>query len=265
MTEITCSFTYQSGRRCQNKCIITHNDEYSCHIKGHCSDSSKYEEYVIRLEQQFIESTLAIEPTQIINNKKDGACFFRAISKFMYDNNDIFNIDVDEYDEDLQARAIQMELTDYIFENRDLVIKQCCQTLEDIVLETHGNNIATLEEYYNLYCVFAGDNDYVMIEQTTKSGIVKKVKESIPDRWGSTAEQIAFSLKYGIKVNVYLLQKFDKKLIKVREVSKRAKNIRIRLYQSINPEIEDIVANDIELNIILEKQTGMSHYLYISQ
>ena len=264
MNESTCDFTYQNGRRCHNSSIMVHDDVHSCHIMGHCSEPSRYEEYVARMKQQFIESTLSIDACQIINNKKDGACFYRAVSKLMYDNHEIFDIDVDEYDEDMQSRVIQYELNDFIYENRTLIIKQCFQSLEDIVLETHSDNISTLEEYHELYGIFAGDNDYVITEKVLESGKVKKIKDSIPDRWGSTAEQIAFSLKYGIRTNVYLLQKFDTKTLKVKNVSKRAKDIRIRLYQSIDPEIEGIHANECELNIILEQNCGMGHYLYIS-
>ena len=264
MEKSMCDFTYQNGRRCHNQSIIEHNGVHSCHIKGHCRSSSRYEEYSTRIEQKFIQSTLSIDASQIINNKKDGACFYRAVSKLMYDNHEIFNIDVDEYDEEMQSRTIQYEINDFIYENRSLIIQQCFQTLEDIVLETHCENISSLEEYHVLYDTFAGENDYVIKEKVLENGKVKKVKESIPDRWGSTVEQIAFSLKYGIKTNVYLLQKFDKKSLKVKNVSKRAKDIRIRLYQTIDPEIEGISANDCELNIILEQNCGMGHYLYIS-
>ena len=71
-------------------------------------------------------------------------------------------------------------------------------------------------------------------------------------------------MKYGIKINVYLLQKFDKKSFKPKNVSKRAKDIRIKLYQTIDPELEGVKANDCELNIILEQNNDMGHYLYIS-
>lgn len=261
---ITCSFIFKNGKRCNNKAIFTYNGISTCHIKGHCCNSSKFEEYTNRLYQEFKDSTLSIDTEQIINNKKDGACFYRAISKYMFNNFDKFNIDVDEYDEDINAFNIQKDLNNFILENRNMLIRQCSQTLEDIVLSTHCDNISTLEEYYELYNIFAGDNDYVLKEVKSKTGRIKKVKESIPDRWGSTAEQIAFSMKYGIKVNVYLLQKFDNRTLKVKEVTKRSKgDIRIRLYQSIDPSLEDIDSNGDELNIILEKQSSMPHYLYI--
>ena len=260
----TCSYTYQNGRRCQNNAILKYNDVYSCHIKSHCQCFSTYEENAKKLEKDFMESTYAISPVQIINNKKDGACYYRAISKFMYDNPDYFNLDVDNYDEDLNAEQIQKDLNEYISLNTDLAVRQCYQSLGDIVLDTHRDNISSLDEYFDLYSIFAGDNDFIVEEITDKNGKKKKKKKNISDRWGSTAEQIAFSLKYGIKVNVYLLQKFDKKLLKVKEVSKRSKDIRISLYQTIDPEEEGFEKKDIELNLILEKQSGMAHYLYIS-
>ena len=259
-----CDFTYKNGRRCLNPSIIEHNGSHSCHIKGHCASSIVYDEYLTRMEQQFIDSTLSIDASQIINNKKDGACFYRAISKFMLHNYELFNIDVDTYDEDVHSRDIQYELNDFIYENRLLVIQQCFQSIEEIVLETHSGNIFSIEEYHTLYKIFAGDNDYLIKEHLLDNGKIKKVREDIPDRWGSTAEQIAFSLKYGIKINVYLLQKFDKKSFKPKNVSKRAKDIRIKLYQTIDPELEGVKANDCELNIILEQNNDMGHYLYIS-
>ena len=92
----------------------------------------------------------------------------------------------------------------------------------------------------------------------------RKKKVEIPDRWGSSVEQVAISMLYGMTINVHLLQKFDKRMCRVIEVTKRAKNIRTKLYQVINPDIEDIECKVPELNIILEKQNITPHYQYIS-
>ena len=176
MDKYTCSYIYQNGRRCQNRAIFKYNDVYSCHIKGHCQCSLIYEQNAKKIEEDFIISTYPISPIQIINNKKDGACYYRAISKFMYDNPDFFNIDVDNYDEDLNAEKIQKDLNEYISLNKHLAIRQCYQSLGDIVLDTHRDNISSLEEYYDLYSIFAGDNDFIVEEITDKNGRKKKKK-----------------------------------------------------------------------------------------
>jgi hypothetical protein len=264
MTDTICSFTSPSGTECNKDAVYTHNDIHMCNSKSHWPTSELYDKYQDRARNIFNESTLAVDAIQIKKITKDGACFYRTIAKFLYDNSDEYNVDVFDYDETALSAKVQHELNEFIYSHRGLFIKQCAQKLEDIVIQTHIDNISSLEEYHELYDIFAGDDDYTIVDKVNKNGRKIKVRKSIPDRWGSTAEQIAFAILYKTKVNVFLLQKFDKRSLTVKEVTKRAKDIRLKLYQSINPEMEGVECNDCELNIILEKQTGMSHYLYIS-
>ena len=112
--------------------------------------------------------------------------------------------------------------------------------------------------------IFAGDCDNITNEVMGKDGKITEEKINIEDRWGSTAEQIAASLRFCLPINVYGLQKLDKRSLNVKDVTKRAKNSRLKLFQSIDPEIEGFESNDISLDIIIERNLTFPHYLYMS-
>ena len=260
-----CTYTSPSGKLCGKPAINTDVDgSCQCHIKSHWPDVNKYTEFVQRRESEFNSSTTSISEEQIETVTKDGACFYRTVAKHIIHNPEAFDMDVENLTERDIAEKVQSNITSFIEENKDKQILQFgSQTFEDAILETH-DEICSFEHYIDLYKIFAGDNDYIYEETIDKNGKKRKKKVEIPDRWGSSVEQVAISMLYGMTINVHLLQKFDKRMCRVIEVTKRAKNIRTKLYQVINPEIEDMECKVPELNIILEKQNITPHYQYIS-
>ena len=273
---LQCKYKLKNNKVCCNKAISVNGITYDrCHIKSHWTDISQFNAIKERLKENFISSTLDIDAINIINTRGDGACLYRTMAKYFLDNKDLLKkynfIDVnvlDHEDTDQEryvASKIQDELNNYIYDNKSKFINQCGELLEDIVMNTHNNTISCIEEYHELYKIFAGDNDYYYETKILDNGKKKKDKIEISDRWGSTAEQIAFSLCFGIEINVYIIQKFDERKVKIIEVTKRAKNIRLKLYQKIDPEIEGTSSiNKKPLNIIIEKHLTSPHYMYIN-
>lgn len=261
----TCSYTTASGRQCENEAVGTDSNGLPvCHCKGHWYNKYEYETFIIRSENNFKNETTPIDPDSIINTRGDGACFYRVCAKYIQHHLELFpDISPDIIQcEDKLAAFIQRRIVEFIEINHDSTITQLgCQTFRDAVPLTH-EDISSFEEYCTIYQKFAGEPDYI-IDETIVNGRKKRCKIPIPDRWGSSVEQVAFSMIYGVKINVYLLQKFDKRGCKVVEVTKRAKDIRLKLFQQLNPEIEGLECDIPPLNIILEKQATMPHYLYI--
>ena len=262
----TCSFTTVSGRECFNKAVSTDSNGLPvCHCKGHWSNKYEYDSFISRSENNFNNETIPINPDNIINTQGDGACFYRVCAKYIQHHSELFpDISSDIIQcEDKLAAFIQQRIVKFIEINHDSNINQLgCQTFYDAIPQIH-EDISSFEEYCTIYQKFAGDPDYI-IDETIVNGKKKKCKIPIPDRWGSTVEQIAFSMIYDIKINVYLLQKFDKRRCKVIEVTKKATNIRIKMFQQLNPEIEGLECNKPPLNIILQKQSVKPHYIYIN-
>jgi hypothetical protein len=143
---------------------------------------------------------------------KDGACLYRCMAKYLYDNcNKIGNnplgvIDQTEYTfeyETILARKIQELLVEWVLNNRekydmDMLIEVC--------------HSMTIETYREIYKIFAGDNDYIY-EETDKryktgkrKGEIIYNKVYIPTRWGGYPEQIAFSELFGVCINIYTLR-----------------------------------------------------------
>ena len=272
-----CTYITSSGKKCTRPCIIVNGIKCkNCHIKSHWVNKDEFNTLVNRLNILFINETIPVDPTSIINTRGDGACLYRVFANYFLNHVDkLINsnlIDKEKLEcsdldkEHYLAFEIQKELNNYIYHNKDRFIKQCGQTLEDIVLETHSDNISCIEEYNTLYNIFAGDDDYITEETILENGKKEITNIEIADRWGSTAEQIAFSLRFRIKINVYLLQKIDTRSLKIIEVTKRAKNIRLKLLQSIDPILEggEHIDNTSVLNIVLEKHRSFPHYQYIS-
>ena len=273
---LQCKYRSKNNKFCCNKAISVNGITYDrCHIKSHWTDISQFNSIKERLRENFISSTFNINASNIINTRGDGACLYRTMAKYLLDNKDTLKkynfIDVnvlDHEDTDQEkyiATKIQDELNNYIYENKSKFINQCGELLEDVVMNTHNDTISDIEEYHELYKIFAGDNDYYYETTILDNGRKQKNKIEISDRWGSTAEQIAFSLRFGIEVNVFIIQKFDERKIKIIEVTKRAKDIRLKLYQKINPEFEGINVNHNKpLNLIIEKHLSSPHYMYIN-
>ena len=260
-----CSYSTSTGRNCTNTAIYMNDaGQHLCHLRGHSQNKFEYAAFIDRSTEQFDNETLPVDPTDIINTRGDGACFYRVCAKYILSHSELFpDIPVEAVQsEDELARFIQQRIVDFIELNPDTAISQLGgQTLEDAVTGTH-EDISSFEEYITIYQQFAGEPDYI-IDETFLNGRKKKCKIPIPDRWGSSLEQLVFSMIYGVKMNVHILQKFDKRFCQVKEVTKRAKDIRLKLYQQFNPELEGVDIERPVLNIILESQNTSPHYLFI--
>ena len=104
-------------------------------------------------------------------------------------------------------------------------------TVGEFVLIDH-EEVPDMEIYKDLYEIFAGDDDYILIEKENDSSDDinednKKtyIKKYIPLRWGGMSEIYAFYKIFGININQYVGVRWNKSKNKMDFVNMILKNL----------------------------------------
>jgi len=175
------------------------------------------------------------------------------------------------------AKYLQVKIKDWLVSNKSMPIEELGGfTLEHLVENCHD---ITLEQYNVLYEIFAGDLDYIMIQQDdsdesigvkedvsnqSRSNGGKMQKLNIPDRWGSTSETYGFSGLCHINVNVFVIKRFDRKSCGIILGKKIVKSSRMELYQRVAlRSFGETVSKD--LDVLLIERKGFPHYQYLDK
>lgn len=285
---MSCQYIKRTGMRCENKPIPGLK---GCHLKTHHDDQEQYKAVLEREVKLFFDKTLDPSNFNIYDVPPDGACLFRAIAQgisqyltklteshtlnklLLYCNevsskvtpyskhysSAMLNADT----ETNVARYLQKVAVEWLCVNSDKeIIKGTGHTIEDSVLETH--ELESMKEYQDLYSIFAGEPDFIMIktDKRYKTGIMAGQpiykREFIDDRWGSYPEQYAISQIFGIRIIVYVPRRYSSTQFKILKEPNLAK---ARLYQYAISEPSVITPYIPTINLILFERPKTSHYV----
>lgn len=277
---MACQYIHKNGACC-NKPILA--DSKFCHLKSHYDDIDIYNKIVNNIKNNFKLSTESKDNFKIIDVAADGACAYRCLGRALYDlvhydDLKIYfdNVYVDQLkrlleegnnmNEHLEKRLsiiLQNILREWIYHNKDIKIENIDCTLEDFVLSCH--DVDTIDEYYELYKIYSGDDDFIKIDTGNKYKKGKNIgkpiykKKYIENRWGASPEHFAFSKIFGVKLSIYVLKKFDERSCKIVKGYIKGNNSRLSLWETFNNELSDQTYH-VKL-LLTDKQSG--HYLYL--
>ena len=210
---------------------------------------------------------------KIKNNLDDGACLYRCMADYIYDNQELKMNDkvleciVPEHrtknlsilEQTNIAERVQMIIVVWIINHYDLYFNEL--TLDEIIQATH--NIDCSGRYFDIYRVFAGEGDFtyedigIVYKSGKKKGKPKLVRTERPNRWGGLPEIIAFSYIFGCPVQIFVLQKERKKDKKIIISNKKTKDSFFTIWAEINMEFNKIPAKFL----LIEKKNA--HYKYL--
>jgi len=227
----------------------------------------------------FEENTKNLLEYTIQDVSQDGACLYRCMARFIYDNYDnlediiqrnsltkIVDIiqlnkgkDYSWYIETDLAKELQQILVEWLINhNEDYVENQNCH-IRDLIELCHEMEF---DNYIELYKIFAGDNDFYLVE-TGKTYVRGKnrgqpicEKICIPTRWGGFPEEYAFHKIFDVNLNIYILRKYDKKTERIVKANS-FKNARLSLISNIG----DTGYLDADF-LLLERKAN--HYMYLN-
>ncbi len=174
-----CQFRNKKDVQCKNRTI---GSSTYCHLKSHHNSNEIYTQTIDELRQQFELSTLQLDNFRICNVTSDGACAYRCMIRALYDVNKIYPITVrheSDYTDQLSkiieenkklnygietrlAALMQQIIREWIMENQQRIIENMDYSLENFIITCH--ELESLEEYNELYKIFAGEDDFVKIE-----------------------------------------------------------------------------------------------------
>ena len=288
-----CLYTnLKDGRKCTNKTL---DGSMYCQTKTHYPTHELYEQQIYNMIKMFEERTIAKDLYSILDVDGDGSCLFRCFLHFLIHNcscfreywktlkgseffskaydiyesddisklSDIFNTGTSDQ-EDKLTNILQYIVKEYCYEHRDDYIKQMDITLGALVLMTH-DEVESIQEYREVYNVFAGEPNYIEIEsdevyiQGKNKGKKKTNKLQIPDRWGGIPEIYAFGKLFEVNVKVYVLKKIAKSTGRIMNATEKAKSARLSKYLEINNNSRN---QTIEMVI---SETSSPHYRLLTQ
>lgn len=286
---MSCEYIKRTGMRCKNNTI---SGLKRCHLKTHHSDKNEYKVALEREIKLFEDKTEDPSDFDIYDVAPDGACLFRAIAQGISQNlkklagshtlnklllycdevsskvtpyskkysKDMLNADT----ETNVARYLQKIAVDWLCANADKeIVEGTGHTVKDSVLETHDLN--SMEEYQDLYSIFAGDPDFVTIktDKRYKTGVMAGQhvykREYIGDRWGAYPEQYAISQILGVRIAVYVPRRYSSAQFKILKEPNLSK---ARLYTyAISEPVSPPNPKAATVNLILFERLKTSHYV----
>ena len=285
---MSCEYIKRTGARCENNSLPGLK---WCHLKTHHSDQTQYTATLEREVKLFNDKTVDPEKFDIFDVMPDGACLFRAIAQGIAPNltklkgNDTLNTLMlysnavkskityysKNYSDDMLnadtetnvAQYLQKVALEWLCANTDKeIVKGTGHTIKDSVLETHG--LESIEEYRELYSIFAGDPDFITIktDKRYKTGVMagKPVfkREYIRNRWGAYPEQYAISQVFGVRIVVYVPRRYSTAQFKILGEANLAK---ARFYQYAISEPTIMTPKTPTINVILFERLKTSHYV----
>ena len=206
--------------------------------------------------------TISPKETTIVDVDGDGACLYRCMVNFLCKNSDICKIYVN-------FQLLFQKTNSKIFNNflegdeNEIIETNLARKLQEFIRQWVEKNIndqilinlidldhdISIKEYINLYKIFSGEPDYLLIEtgevykKGKNKGKPKTEKIIIQDRWGGFPELYVFSKMYNVNVSVYTLNKICKKTNKLKPCTLRSKDAKFTLLQSYQQNNLDFRAN----------------------
>jgi len=185
------------------------------------------------------------------------------IECFINQDNDCLE---DELEEEI-ARGLQKIILNYIGRNADIDVNSILMDatgekllIRDLVLAVHGHS---MEEYLNLYEIFAGDEDFRKKIEIDEFGKEYEKKEKVADRWGGTLEIIIFAHLFNINIKVFITQIYDNRIKKYRDnptiTAKNRQNILLNRVETIRCLRKGVP----EFNLLLRTLSLGSHYDFL--
>lgn len=217
----------------------------------------------------------------IVDVDGDGACLYRCMVNFLVKNYNLFKIyllnkneyfdkffdkiDIsivnsflegskNELIETEMAKKIQQLIRSWVIANQDDAL------LPDLIRLSHELSI---KEYIDLFTIFAGDSDYIIVEidEVYKKGKNKGKKKTekiyIQDRWGGFPELYIFSRMFDIDVSIYTLKKFCKSKKTHIPCTIRSKNA---LFCKLNSFDNNNIHIRLNLLLLLCPKNAAPHY-----
>lgn len=285
---MSCEYIKRTGSRCENNPIPGLK---WCHLKTHHDDKEEYKATLEREIKLFDNKTVDPSDFDIYDIMPDGACLFRAIAQglaqkltklagsntlnklLLYCNEvsskitsyskhyspKMLNADT----ETNVARYLQKVAVEWLCANAEKdIVKGTGHTIKDSVLETH--ELESMEEYQDLYSIFAGEPDFIMVktDKRYKTGVMAGQsvfkREYIGDRWGAYPEQYAISQIFGIRIVVYVPRRYSSAQFKI---LKEPNLTKARLYEYAVSEPAIISPDTATISLILFERPKTSHYV----
>lgn len=162
------------------------------------------------------------------------------------------------------SRYLQNIAMEWLCANVDKeIVEGTRHTIRDCVLETH--DLDSMEEYKDLYSIFAGDPDFVTIktDKRYKTGVMAGQyiykKKYICNRWGSYPEQYAISQIFGVRIIVYVPRRYSSAQFKIMKEPNLSK---ARLYRyAISEPVTSCNFKTPTVNLLLFERPKTSHYM----
>lgn len=212
----TCAFVKINGETCQNN-AVEDGDGY-CHLDSHNAMMSEMNSKISEERKEFVDAyygrTLDIADYHLEDVLADDACLFRSLALGLFANiedikfsdemkacltHEETNLEegfIHLSDETDLARSLQDIARKWIIVNKAKNLESCGgETVEDIVKNTH--ELDTLEEYAELYSIFAGEINKTFNSKTGKM-------EWIQPRWGGFPEEVALSDMFEVDISIYV-------------------------------------------------------------
>ena len=292
-----CNFISPHGTKCTKKRIC--DSEY-CYLKSHYPTVYLYKVTMSNISDSFSQLSSSRDRFTVYDVDKDGACMYYCLSRFLFNfsmilknhklmgeyfdilkinkgitenimedpkklNDFIKSLTDADFDEsrDCLSRYLQQKIKNWCVANASSNIDEFGISLSDWILMTH-EEIKSIEDYNNIYDIFAGDPDFILTPSDEKyksgknKGQYKMIKEEIPERWGGITELYAFNNLFNTSVNVYIFKKFDQRKGEIVTCTSRSANARYSMYTIL----DTIPESNICVNLMLDESRS-SHYMLL--
>lgn len=223
--------------------------------------------------ENFKNQTKSKREFEVTDVKGDGSCLYRSMIRYLVDEQKQHNGNEYFYkifyetklSEGKASESLQYILKDWIIEHQNDVLEDFMNIdglIKDLVFMSH-EWIDNMELYGDLYSIWAGDPNY-LLEDTGKKdkrgkSIYKRI--DIPSRWGGIPEIYAFYKIFGVRINQWIIQRWDKKENKPKQTVYHNTNGRYRCIQMVGRDTDSH-----EMNLLyLDYHQFLRHYMYMKR
>lgn len=239
----------------KNRCLNNKigNSNY-CRLRSHHIDKISYEKALNYEIKKFNKCRINPSMFKIIDGAYDGACLYRSFYKALID---FYPIETPE--------SYQENARKWILSHKNKNIPYIEETYETLTLQTH--ELSSLEEYSDLYKISASLPNFIIVktDKLYKSGknkgktLCKRI--NIPARWGGISEIYALSDFYRVPVKVYILQRLNKRTLKIDNATLNSKDTKLYLIHFINEQY--LLRNNLDycVNLLYINTNNIQHYM----
>jgi len=229
--------------------------------------------------EDFYQNSIPTSQIEYKNVYGDGSCLYRCMIRYLVDHQKKLNqnpyffqiFDRKNIHEGDAARNIQKIIKNWIIEHQDETLDEFMNlegTIKDLLLMDH-EDIKSVEEYGDLYSIFAGDPDYFSddSEEEDEEGNKQKVRMvyELPVRWGGLTELYAFYKMMDVSIFQWVCKRWNKKKDVIEEYDIEKKGGRIQCIQVIGDIEKRMDELSFHLLFVHSTHQHFRHYLYISK